>query len=108
MQRSTTIKRILKALGAFSLVVVIMVLALVVLNYRALLKAQRFYDSVAIGESRETVLSRAESRRATVVLNTTGSSALILFHGFVYDYSVCRVDFENQQVSAKEFRGLRD
>ena len=103
-----TIKRVLRVLGAFTLTVVLLVACLIVINYRALMRAQRFYDSVAIGEPSEMVLSRAESERATVVLNTTGTSALILFHGFVFDHAVCRVDIENQRVKGKEFRGLRD
>ena len=78
------------------------------INYRAFMTAQRFYDSIVIGESIEFVIVRAESERAIVAISTTGSSAHILFHGFVFDHAVCKIEIENKRVKGKEFQGLRD
>jgi hypothetical protein len=102
------IKRALKIIGGIALTIAVLSTCVIFINYRALMKAQRFSDSVTIGESAERVIARAESERAIVVISTTGSSAHVLFHGFVFDHAVCRIDIENQRVKGKEFRGLRD
>ena len=108
MHPTPKIRTVFKILGVTGLALTLLLAGMIVNNYRALMKTQNFIDSVVLGESRERVLSRAESQGGTVVLNTTGSSALILFRGFVFAHADCRIDFENQRVIGKEIRGLRD
>jgi len=108
MALNPLIKRALKIVGGIALTIAILTTCVTFINHRAMMKAKRFYDSVAIGESAEKVIARAESERAIVAISTTGSSAHILFHGFVFDHAVCRIDIENQRVKGKEFSGLQD
>jgi hypothetical protein len=71
-------------------------------------KAERFSDSITIGESVATVVGRAKRDGKIIVIEDAPGGPVFVFPGFVFSRAACRVKAANGVVVSKSWRPASD